>query len=1041
MNAVFDFFIRRTLLVNLLMLIGVFGGYFAVQTGGIQSAADSDFGIFTVTTVRAGASAEKMELGITVPLEEEIAEVDNVKKFISNSVEGLSLIQINAHSKATPEQLSKLEADLQKAIDRAAVRLPSDILEKPKLASHSSRDRSVFTFLVSGSASEDTIRRVTKSLQAQLREVPSVAGVDRSGYRDQEVRVMLDPEKMAKLSLGHQQISEAIQRRNVAETGGSLESFVGGQDVVAIGEFGHPKDVGSVIVRSGAKGDYLRLDDIADVVLGYEDSQNQFYLNGLPAILVRLKASERVNEFRLRRQVMAVIESMAPELPPNVSISVVDDGTELTASIMESLLNNAAIGAVLITATLLLFFPWRATLWVVAGLPIAICFGVILMQFYGISISAIAMVAMIMMLGLLVDDAIVVSERIYFRYEQGNPPNVAALRGLQDVSKPVFTGALTTIIAMLPLLLIGGIDAKFMWVIPAAVLFMVIGSLFECFFMLPSHIAHSLRAETGKTRANWFREVENRYRNWLNYYLRRPVLTGIFGLLILAAALFVVFKYSIFEPHPDVDTNAVMVLAELPTGSSLEDTRRALEKVEHAIYNGSRSEFIAHSYIAVGDKDAGRLDYLIEGQQQSWGKIVIQLRHFNDRKISAFEIVQGFRESVENAEGFVYLSVQPIIDNPPSGSPVELQVIHNGDARDLVSEEILQFLSEHPSVVEHWSNHSPGKGLIQLNLNHEKLADYDLKVVDITRALQLAYDGFIVDELQTHDEVIRYRLQYQDKYRKDVNALNSLAVTNASGAVIPLRNIADFEVSQGKLSILHYGGMRTETIYAEVDRYAISPAEINAEIQQFVEEQDYYKRFPGIRFRYGGELEAQAETAELMTSGLILVLLGIFVVMVTLFNSVSLPLVTLALVPISFIAVLFVFVIQGLIISMPAVIGLLSLIGVLVNGALVMIDVIRRRQYDINPDSQWLDKEVIIDGAVARLRPLLITSVTTLAGLGPAAYGLAGLHPVTQALLLVMFWGVAIGAVITLFSLPLFLELNSRFKRRLIKLRERLATR
>ena len=1029
MKQIFRFFIERPLIVNLIMVMILLAGFNTIRTADIQGATEVEFGIFTVTTIRAGASPEKMELSITVPLEEKILEVENVKRVISNSMESMSIIQIDADGNASPKQLAKIEADLQKAIDRSISKLPADILEKPALKAVTGADRSILTLMITGSASEEVLRRVARTLQSQIREVTDVSHVERSAYRDREVRIMLDPQKMARLAVSHKEIMDAISSRNVTETGGSLEAFVGEQDVVAIGEFNHPKDVADVIVRASANGDYLRLRDMAEIVLDYEDSQQQYFIDGKPGIMLQVKGTSAVNEFKLVDGVKAIIEQVQATLPANVDIKIVEDGSNITRNIMGSLLDNAAIGGFLIAAILLLFFPWRAMFWVVAGLPIAVLLGLIAMQIFGVVISATAMVAMIMMLGLLVDDAIVASESIYSHYEKGIAPAEAAVLGINDVARPVFTGAITTVIAMMPLLLIGGIDAKFLWVLPATVVLMVIGSLFECMLLLPSHIAESLKkGKKDKPKAVWFVRVETRYRAALNYYLQRPFWALSILIIALLISLLILSRFSNFEPYPDVDSDKIIVIAEMPTTASMEQTHRALIDVEQRIRASGLSHFIVQSYIAIGDHDTGELNYLVEGRQKTWGKVVVELTPFNERTTTAMDIAQSFRDSVGDVEGFLHLSILPVAEQPPSGHPVELQVIMDGDQRELIAEELLAYLASHPAVTQSWSNYSPGKSLIELKINHEKLADYGLKVADITKALQLAYDGFIVEELQTREELIRYRLQLQDQYRHSINALRSLSVISGNGDVIPLRNLATFEITQGRFSIPHYAGLRAETLFAEIDRDQISPLAINRAIERYIEDNTLYERYPGVRFRFGGELESQAETADTMSGGLILVMAGIFFVMVILFNSLSLPIATLMLVPVSFISVLVVFVIHDLTVGVAATVGLLGLVGVLVNGALVMIDVIRRLHGERGVSHQIISVEDIVNGAVMRLRPLLITAITTLVGLGPAAYGVAGTHPTTEPLLLVMFWGVAIGAFVTLFTLPLFLVVDSRCK-------------
>jgi len=484
----------------------------------------------------------------------------------------------------------------------------------------------------------------------------------------------------------------------------------------------------------------------------------------------------------------------------------------------------------------------------------------------------------------------------------------------------------------------------------------------------------------------------------------------------------------VVHQYPDIDSDSINVIAELPTGVSLDETYEALNEVERRIKKTDMANYIKYSYVMAGNHDTGELDYLIEGQQKNWGKVVIQLTSFNDRSITAQEIAQSFDQAVNDMPQFTRLEVLAKTDNPPSGKPVELQVILDSEEREVIADKLLNFLRQDPGVTSAWSNYSPGRSLIELKLHYEAMARYGIKTADITKALRVAYDGILVEELQTREELVRFRLQLQDKYRRDINALRSLTVINPDGEAVPLRNMADFEMRQGRSSIFHYSGLRAETVFAELDRDQTTPQLINDQLRRFIEQQQLHQQYPGVRFRFGGELENQAETAKNMSGGLLLVVASIFFLMVLLFNSLSLPIAALMLIPISFLTVLIVFQIHGLTLGVAAMVGLLGLIGVLMNDALVMIDHIRQLHLKRETGDTILATDDIIDGAVERLRPLLITAITTLVGLGPAAYGIAGTHPTTEPLLLIMFWGVAVGALVTLFSLPLYLVVDSRCK-------------
>jgi multidrug efflux pump subunit AcrB len=285
--------------------------------------------------------------------------------------------------------------------------------------------------------------------------------------------------------------------------------------------------------------------------------------------------------------------------------------------------------------------------------------------------------------------------------------------------------------------------------------------------------------------------------------------------------------------------------------------------------------------------------------------------------------------------------------------------------------------------------------------------------MDITQAIRVAFDGYIVDQLQTIGERIRYRLQLQQPYRGNAQTLQSLTLVNRHGDRIPLRALVDFEIQQGQSAIKHYFGKRTETVYAQIDRDITSVLEINAVLASFLEERRMEQRYPGLRLRQGGEIESQNAAVGNISGTLLVVLVAIFFVMVLLFNSLTQPLMVMSVIPLGFAGVLLAFTLHGFDLSVPAMVGVLGLAGVLVNSAIVLIDQLNKCRVD-----GLVQREDIEKGAVYRLRPILITSLTTVAGLAPAAYGLLGSNPFLTPMIMAMLWGVAFGTIITLLYLP-----------------------
>lgn len=1028
MKAFFAWFIDRPLIVNLIMVMAILMGFYSLLTGAIKSAPDLSNGRFSITTLRPGASAEKMELSVTVPLEEELESVDGVDELRSNSAEGMSLIQINADPNADRPQLAIMARDIQRAIDRAQSRLPSDLLEKPLLIEAKSADFPVATAMLYGQAPELTIRRLAKTLQEQLRNIPGVRGVDRLGYRDREVQIQLDPLKLDRLGVSIGEIERAIRSRNVTETGGSLASFVGEQDVVAVGEFSAPKEVASVIVRSDGQGNHLRISDLALVTDGFAEPTVSYYKDGLRGIVLTIRAETDGNDLEISDHIHRVIDEFSEHLPGSVKLTLVDDGADITRTVISALLDNGLLGGILITIVLLFFFPWRSTFWVVMGMPVAVLAGIALMPMFGITYNTVAFVAIILMLGLLVDDAIVTSESIYSQFEKGLSVRDAAVEGVSSIASPVITGALTTVFAMMPLLLIGGEDAKFMWVIPATVVVIIVASLLECLILLPSHISESLRrAEADRSKADWFRHVQRFYSATLTPMLQRPFLAMGGGLLVFLLAIVALSQYLQFISYPDTDATDLVVGVEMPAGTTLDNTAELVNRLEQRSVEVIPKEIITGHFSVVGEWGDPNSDDMIQVKSASLGKVELSLVAGSKRDLSASEIrdrLQGLRDEFPEAVRFV---AEINNEQPSVGAAVEVRVVaHDDDARGEVSDRIMAWLTGHGGVTDVWTNYTPGKNLIELQLNYDAMANAGIAVADVTRALRVAYDGLVVEELQTVEERIRYRLELQDKFRTDANALRSLTVLNDRGEQIPLRNIADFRVKRGQAVIAHLGGRRAETVNAEINTDRITVTEINRQLQSWLEQQQFEAQYPGMRLEFGGQLAAQAETAESMGAGLLIVLVSIFFLMVLLFNSLSQPVIIMAVIPLAFVAVLVALTVHGFVLGVSAMVGFLGLAGVLVNSSLVLVDLVNKlHRGRADQSSPIISREAISKASSERLRPILITALTTSAGLGPAAYGVAGAHPSQTPMIMVMFWGGIVGAVITLYTVPLMLAIDS----------------
>ncbi|WP_145999041.1 efflux RND transporter permease subunit [Oceanicoccus sp. KOV_DT_Chl] len=1034
MKSLIAFFARRTLLVNMILAMIIMAGIMVLRSQEYSSYPSMDLGNFTITTIQPGASANDVELSVTVPLEEQILELDGLDEMVSSSMEGVSSILVKANPDNNVSQNAKFAVDLQKAIDRADAHLPKNLPLKPDIHRHNPDVIPVMELLLHGNVSEETLRHTARQLHTELMQLPDVAGVDKEGYRNKEVKILLDPQRVHQLGISYDEIIAAVTGRNVRDSGGSLNSFKSEKDIITVGEFRDPKELAEVIIRVNGPANYLRVRDIAEVVIDYEDWSIQSFTDGTPGISLLVKKEADADGLKVARQLRVFVEEANLRLPHGVTLSTFNDTTRYTRNMLTSLVNNAIAGIILVFLVLMSFFPFRFTIWVAAGIPTAIMLAFIFMVFFDMSINQTSIGALILMLGILVDDAIVVAENIFQHKEAGEDPINAAINGTYGIAAPVLTSSATTLFAFAPLLFLSGIEGKFMWVIPAMVMMVLAASILECNLMLPAHMASALKSQDKKAAKgfrNWFKPVERFYRWWLSHVLSHRYLAFIATTIGAVLIGWVSIQSIDINLYPDGDIDNILIKTELPVGTSFEQTRNALASMDAEIRALVAAEDILNIKFTVGHHDNGDVNSVTEGRQPSWGLISIFLVPLEERENDALSILSKLRKNFSNREDYNSIVVEPYRNTPPTGRSVEVDIIGNHEHRYLVADALTNLLQAQPGVSEVWTTYSPGKDLIELELNHEAIADYGLTVSSITRAVRIAFDGLLIDELQTVDERIKFRLQFQQPEQGKLETLYGLTIINNRGEPVLLRSVAELVSHPGESSIRHFFGDRSITVYAEIDKSFISVAKINQIVTSYIEDNQLRARYPQLRILQGGEVKRQKDALGNVGNAAVLAMAGILFLLVLLFSSVSQPLLVMLVIPLGMVGVFLAFAVQGFDLSMSAMVGMTGLAGILINDSLIMIDRLNK-----NRGEGPLSQRQIVDAAGSRLRPVFITTLTTVAGLFPAAYGIMGDNSFLRPMIMTMFWGVLFGSLVTLLYLPCLYAMDQDFRRWLKKIRK-----
>jgi multidrug efflux pump subunit AcrB len=476
-----------------------------------------------------------------------------------------------------------------------------------------------------------------------------------------------------------------------------------------------------------------------------------------------------------------------------------------------------------------------------------------------------------------------------------------------------------------------------------------------------------------------------------------------------------------FNLYPETDIDTFNVKIELPEGASFEYTTAKAGELERIVRTTVPEEDLLNVATKIGQHNTD-IYGAVEGRNPAWALLTVYMLPQGQRKVNSNDIIADLRQQFKALKDYQSLQVEPLKDTPVPGKPVEVELIGNAPGRFDLADRILNYLRNYPGVTEAWTSYKPGKEIIELKLDHAVMSARGLTTADVTRAVRIAFDGLIVDELQTVDEEIRYRLQFRPQEQGKLETLKNLIVVNGTGKPIPVRSFAELESRPGEAAIKHYFGCRTITVYADIDRKVVDVRMVNTDLARYIEEEKLLQRFPGMRVWFGGELEQQQEALGDIQFAFGICVLSIFFILVVLFNSLTQPFLIMIVIPFGLTGVIVGFALQGIEMSFLALIGVLGLIGVLVNDSLVMVANLNRLRLEkgmqIEDRGMFLDDQEIADGASQRLRPIVITSLTTCAGLFPTAYGIAGSNPFITPMVMAMFWGLLFGTLMSLILLP-----------------------
>jgi len=1025
-------FAKNPVLANILMLTVVFGGILCAVNMQTEMFPEFSLDRVIVMVVYPGTSPSEIEEGISVKIEEAIQGVVGVKKIESVSKEGVSTVIVEL--KSGVDDPRKVQYDIRDAVERIET-FPEDS-ERP-ITTEMVLRRQVINVAVYGDAEEATLKEVARSVKDDLLAMPAISQVSWVGVRDYEISVEVAESALREYGLTFSQVAAAVRSGSANLPGGTIRGAAENVKLNTEGRKYLASEYGKIVVLARPDGTKVRLNQIAEVIDGFEDDPRYTRFNGKPSVTIAVHKTTGEDAIEIADAVRNYCNRRRAALPEGVALETWADMSDFIKSRLSLLLRNARIGMLLVFICLWIFLNTRLSFWVAMGIPTSFAGGLLAMYLTGQTINMMSMFALIMVMGIVVDDAIIVGENVYAQVRRGVTTAKAIVGATAQVALPVLASVSTTVCAFAPLLFIGGVMGKFIRVLPMAVIATLAASMVECFLILPAHLRH-MRTIAQKRREGRHKRhaglairafIERRveflthrlYRSVYRKALRGRYVTLALALLALAvsAGLFVggVVRYTLF---PKGDSDILFASVTFPDGTPLEVTERALNRMESAAIdlNGSFAEYAEGKMVRQVSTFFGQTMMMMELSGGNVGEVLVQLAPAEERNIESEKLISAWREKVGPIPDVVSVQYRGM-HGGPGGQPIEIRL----RAEELpmlraAAAELKKKLTEYAGLSDIQDDYRPGKKEFHVTLKPQGRV-LGITTSDLGRQLRQGFFGDEAVRIQRGRDDVKVKVRYPRRDRRRLSDVERIRVRAPSGAGVPFHEVADASITREPASIRRMDGKRVVNVSADIDEAVANANEVLEDIRTTFMD-DFVARYPGLSYSYEGQKQESAEALSSLYIAFPLALIGIFAILAVQFRSYGKPLVIMLSIPFGMVGAVLGHYVMGFDITLLSVFGIVAVSGVVVNDALVLIDFVNR-----NIRNGMTVFDAVLEAGPARFRAIVLTSMTTIAGLAPLI-----LERSFQAQLLIpmaisVSFGLALATLVNLFVTPsVYLVLN-----------------
>jgi len=1016
----FQRFITNHVLANLAFVLVLFIGLTSYQSLPRQQDPTINFNWIVVTTVLPGASASDVESKVTGPLEDAIRSLADVKFVSSNSREGISSMLVRFVD-IDQRTFDKRLSDLRREIQNAEAELPDEALDPLILEITSSNAFPSATLAVTGLSDDENLRRQATRVKKDLERLQGVSRIDPVALPDPELQVNFDLAEIENLGISPQQVANTVTAFFQDEAAGSLRQGDRNWLVRVVGTASDPSYLAERPVL-GAAGE-LNLGRVAQVERAREKASYLVRVDQKPAVLLAVMKKESANTLELVERVQAYMDERNRfAADTGIELVLIDDQTIATRNSIEIMENNALIGLILVLVVAWFFLGTRIALLTAIGIPFVLAATFWVLAGTGETLNVTVLLGVVIVLGMLVDDAVVVVESIYYRLQRGFDGLSAVKGALREVASPVTAAVLTTIAAFLPLMLLPGILGKFMKVIPMVVSIALAISLIEAFWMLPSHVLAAKIGFEKKSKIQrareWFtHRIQLFYVRLLIKALRRPWLGLPLAVLPFIAAVMALgqgyIKMDFFASDPK---RLFYVNVEMPPATPVSRTMEIVTQVE-----GQVRKHVAEGEVREMASYAGQMFTQTEPRiGEHYGQILVGLNPKTESLRDVDEMIEAMRADVSSVVGPVRVSFLRMAGGPPVAKPISIKVRgDNYDELRQATDELIAIMATNPDFIDVEDDAARGRYELELELNTDAINRAGLNPIDVRRTLRLLVDGEIVASMRDQGEKLDVRVRALPESRPTLERLLSYRMPLAGGGSIPLSELVVQERRQSLGNIRHYNFRRAITLEADLVEGGLDTVAANAYVLE--RWQAVESNYPNIALDFSGELD---DIQESLDSIAVLFMFGVglmYMILGTQFRSYWQPLMILATVPMAFTGVVLGLILTQNPLSLFTLYGVVALAGIAVNAAIVLISAANSRL-----EAGMSLMHATLYASRRRVIPIMITTLTTIAGLFSLAAGLGGDSLIWGPVATSIVWGLGFSSVLTLFVIPLLYRISMR---------------